>query len=59
VVLGRCGPLLDTQCKVPCTVLDMPFGLKATDRFIDALRIVSRHQSCPTGFAFERGSWWI
>jgi nitrogenase molybdenum-iron protein beta chain len=31
---------LDTQNKVPCKVLDMPFGLKATDRFIDALRIV-------------------
>ncbi len=32
---------LDTQCKVPCSILDMPFGLQATDRFIDALRKVA------------------
>ncbi|MDO9631448.1 MAG: nitrogenase component 1, partial [Humidesulfovibrio sp.] len=30
---------LDTRCKVPCKVLDMPFGLQAMDRFVDALRI--------------------
>jgi len=45
---------LDTQCKVPCTVLDMPFGLKATDRFIDALRKVAG-VSVPDTVAFERG----
>jgi len=33
--------LLDSKCKVPCSVLDMPFGLQATDRFIDALRTVA------------------
>lgn len=33
--------LLDTKCKVPCSILDMPFGLKATDRFVDALRTVA------------------
>lgn len=32
---------LDTTHKVPCRVLDLPFGLKATDRFIDALRTVA------------------
>ena len=32
---------LDTKCKVPCKVLDMPFGLKATDRFVDALRTIA------------------
>jgi len=32
---------LDSTHKVPCKVLDMPFGLKATDRFIDALRTVA------------------
>jgi nitrogenase molybdenum-iron protein beta chain len=32
--------LLDSKCKVPCSVLDMPFGLKATDRFVDALRTI-------------------
>jgi nitrogenase molybdenum-iron protein beta chain len=33
--------LLDSRCKVPCSILDMPFGLKATDRFVDALRVVA------------------
>jgi nitrogenase molybdenum-iron protein beta chain len=45
---------LDTQCKVPCSVLDMPFGLKATDRFIDTLRMVGG-VSVPDTIAFERG----
>ncbi|MBE1425005.1 nitrogenase molybdenum-iron protein beta chain [Desulfomicrobium macestii] len=45
---------LDTQCKVPCTVLDMPFGLKATDRFIDTLRKVAG-VNVPDTIAFERG----
>ena len=33
--------LLDKKCKVPCKVLDMPFGLKATDRFVDTLRTIA------------------
>jgi len=32
---------LDTKHKVPCRILDMPFGLKAMDRFVDALRVVA------------------
>jgi len=32
---------LDAHCKVPCTVLEMPYGLLATDRFIDTLRRVA------------------
>jgi nitrogenase molybdenum-iron protein beta chain len=46
--------LLDTQCKVPCSVLDMPFGLKATDRFIDALRTVAG-TTVPDEVTYERG----
>jgi len=46
--------LLDTRCKVPCSVLDMPFGLKATDRFVDALRILAG-TSVPDELAIERG----
>jgi len=46
--------LLDKQHKVPCSVLDMPFGLKATDRFIDALRTVAG-VSVPDELALERG----
>ena len=29
---------LDTKCGVPCEILDLPIGLAATDRFVDALR---------------------
>ncbi|MDH3392563.1 MAG: nitrogenase molybdenum-iron protein subunit beta [Desulfobulbaceae bacterium] len=45
---------LDKRHKVPCKVLDMPFGLKATDRFIDALRTVAG-VSVPEEIALERG----
>ena len=45
---------LDTKCKVPCRVLDMPYGLKATDRFIDTLRTVAG-VSVPDSINFERG----
>lgn len=45
---------LDSQCKVPCRVLDLPIGLKATDRFIDALRTVAG-TSVPDTVNFERG----
>lgn len=46
--------LLDTKCKVPCSILDMPFGLKATDRFIDALRTLAG-TTVPDEIAAERG----
>jgi nitrogenase molybdenum-iron protein beta chain len=45
---------LDTKHKVPCSILDMPFGLMATDRFIDALRTVAG-TVVPDELAFERG----
>ncbi|MEJ2690620.1 MAG: nitrogenase molybdenum-iron protein subunit beta [Deltaproteobacteria bacterium] len=45
---------LDTACKVPCSILDMPFGLMATDRFIEALRIVAG-APVPEEIAIERG----
>jgi nitrogenase molybdenum-iron protein beta chain len=32
---------LDSQFKVPCRVLDVPYGLTATDRFIEALRQIA------------------
>jgi nitrogenase molybdenum-iron protein beta chain len=46
--------LLDTKYKVPCRILDMPFGLKATDRFIDALRTISG-TVVPEEVSYERG----
>jgi len=45
---------LDSQHKVPCSILDMPFGLMATDRFIDALRTVAG-TVVPDELVFERG----
>ena len=45
---------LDSKKKVPCSVLDMPFGLKATDRFIDALRTIAG-VSIPEQVTHERG----
>jgi nitrogenase molybdenum-iron protein beta chain len=45
---------LDKAHKVPCSVLDMPFGLQATDRFIDALRKVAG-VSVPAELEMERG----
>ncbi len=51
---GEAARELDKQCKVPCTVIDMPFGLKATDRFVDTLRTVAG-VSVPESLARERG----
>ncbi len=46
--------LLDTQFKVPCKILDLPIGLAATDRFVDALRIIAG-VSVPDSVTTERG----
>ncbi len=40
-LLWSAAKLLDTKCRVPCDILDLPIGLSATDRFIDALRRVA------------------
>lgn len=45
---------LDTNKQVPCRVLDIPIGLKATDRFVDALRIIAG-VSVPDEVTHERG----
>ncbi|SLM31678.1 Nitrogenase molybdenum-iron protein beta chain [Desulfamplus magnetovallimortis] len=45
---------LDTKWRVPCQVQDLPIGLSATDRFIDALRIVAG-VSVPDEITRERG----
>ncbi|WP_457574162.1 nitrogenase molybdenum-iron protein subunit beta [Desulfolithobacter sp.] len=51
---GEAARELDKQCKVPCTVIDMPFGLKATDRFVDTLRTIAG-VTVPDSLARERG----
>jgi len=45
---------LDAQFKVPCQVQDLPIGLLATDRFVDALRTVAG-VSVPDSVTQERG----
>lgn len=45
---------LDTKCKVPCEILDLPIGLAATDRFIDTLRKTAGVE-VPQSLMDERG----
>ncbi len=45
---------LDSEFKVPCKILDLPIGLKATDRFVDTLRQLAG-KSVPESINFERG----
>jgi nitrogenase molybdenum-iron protein beta chain len=45
---------LETLCKVPAHLLDLPIGLRATDRFIDTLRKLG-HVTVPESVADERG----
>jgi nitrogenase molybdenum-iron protein beta chain len=47
IALGKWGSqaaaeALDAKCKVPCSILDLPIGLSATDRFVDKLRKLSK-----------------
>lgn len=59
IALGRLASspaarALDTKCKVPCEILDLPIGLKATDAFIDKLRRIAG-VSVPEAISTERG----
>ncbi len=51
---AQAAKYLDAEHKVPCKILDLPLGLTATDRFIDALRKMAG-KSVPAEIAFERG----
>ena len=51
---GDAARVLDTKCKVPCKILDLPIGLQATDRYIDALRKQAGTE-VPAQINFERG----
>ena len=51
---GPAAKLLDAKCKVRCDILDLPIGLKATDRFIDVLRR-RFHKDVPAEITEERG----
>ncbi len=45
---------LDTKWRVPCQVQDLPIGLAATDRFVDALRKAAG-VNVPDSLTLERG----
>lgn len=51
---GPAVKLLDTKCKVPYELHDLPIGLSATDRFVDALRKMAG-VSVPDSISRERG----
>jgi nitrogenase molybdenum-iron protein beta chain len=51
---GPAAKLLDTKCKVPPHIMDLPIGLRATDRFLDELRRVAG-VSIPESIVKERG----
>jgi len=51
---GPAARALDSKCKVPCEILDLPIGIKATDRFVDALRKMAG-VNVPDTITTERG----
>jgi nitrogenase molybdenum-iron protein beta chain len=51
---GLAARALDTKCKVPCEILDLPIGLNKTDAFIDTLRRVAG-VTVPDSLSIERG----
>lgn len=51
---GPAAKLLDSQCKVPCHIMELPVGISATDAFIEELRKVAG-VSVPESLTLERG----
>lgn len=51
---GAAARSLDSKCKVPCEILDLPIGLRQTDLFVDALRKVAG-VNVPESINIERG----
>lgn len=51
---GPAARALDAKCKVRCEIIELPIGLRATDRFVDALRR-SYGVSVPDSIDEERG----
>jgi nitrogenase molybdenum-iron protein beta chain len=51
---GPAARALDTKCGVPCEILDLPIGFKATDRFVDRLRKTAGI-NVPDALSEERG----
>ena len=45
---------LDEKCNVPCALLELPIGVRGTDRYIDALRSYATTE-VPASITLERG----
>jgi nitrogenase molybdenum-iron protein beta chain len=59
VAMGRIASMaaaraLDSKCKVPCQIIDLPIGLHGTDTFVDALRRMAG-VNVPDLITYERG----
>lgn len=54
IASGPAAKALDVKCKVKCELMDLPIGLKATDRFIDMLRKTAG-VNVPESINLERG----
>ncbi len=59
IALGETGSAptaryMDTEFKVPCTVLPLPIGLRATDAYVDTLRKIGG-SAVPAKLDLERG----
>ena len=49
---------LETKFKVPARVLELPIGLRATDRFVNALRKVAARQGARPRSPTSAAGWW-
>ncbi|NTV52792.1 MAG: nitrogenase molybdenum-iron protein subunit beta [Candidatus Firestonebacteria bacterium] len=54
IASGPAAKLLDTKCKVPCTLLNLPIGLRNTDIFLESLR-QQTGAGVPDSLRLERG----
>jgi nitrogenase molybdenum-iron protein beta chain len=54
IASGPGAKALDAKCKVPCEILKLPIGIKATDEFVDRLRILGG-VNVPENIIMERG----
>lgn len=53
IASGPAAKRLDVKCKVPCQILSLPIGIRATDNFVNALRL--HGGTIPAELEFERG----
>jgi nitrogenase molybdenum-iron protein beta chain len=52
------APGAEENCEVRAEVLELPIGLQATDRFINALRHRDPASACPDSSPTNAAAWW-